>query len=348
MPFIATATGWEWRSFGLRMPPRNKEEIFVSARSDARELQRLLDDLRNAGYRQYRAQLLYVYEALNRTPRFRAVFDLLAAETSNFAVDDWVNTRVFAANPTCHEWPASNKHKLRALHRILEWAATEDKIQPAAVGRIFELSNNLDEHARSFSRHVVSPLMAYLEASLNNGSDTLYRLERVRRQTEWFEQEKLYEAFLSDSAKGEALYDRRVREFLFADGIDYPFSQPASPSGKADVVSGLESDDPLVCEIKLFDGDRYGAPYLAQGVVQARRYARDYGKAAAHLVIFNLSDDHLHLPSDEPGAMPPRLQIDGVTIFMSVVQAKPVLSASKDRRPVREITRDQLVPSTSP
>jgi hypothetical protein len=318
----------------------------MSASSDARELQRLLNGLRDAGNRQYKTQLRYVYDALVGTARFRAVFDMLAAETSDFAVDNWVGQQVFSANRTCHQWPASEKHKLRVLHRIMEMAATKDDVQPVAVGRIFEYTDNLDENGTAFSRHVVNPLLAYLEACLNNASDTLRLLERMRRQVEWFEQAKLYAEFSADTGKGEWLYDNRVREFLFAEGIDYPFSQPGSPSGKADVVGGLDGEDPLVCEIKLYDGSSYGVSYLRQGVVQALRYARDYGKAVAHLVVFNLSDERLHLPSDDPDGAPARMQIDGVSLYMVVVQAKPVPSASKDRRQVREVQRDQLVPST--
>ena len=113
-------------------------------------------------------------------------------------------------------------------------------------------------------------------------------------------------------------------------------------------MGGLDGEDPLVCEIKLYDADSYGVRYVRQGVVQALRYARDYGKAVAHLVIFNVSDERLQLPSDEPTTVTlPRLQVEGVTLFMVLVQAKPLPSASKDgTRPVREIQRDQLVPPT--
>jgi hypothetical protein len=64
--------------------------------------------------------------------------------------------------------------------------------------------------------------------------------------------------------------------------------------------------------------------------------------------VFNVSDERIQLPSDEPTSVtPPRLQVEGVTLFMVVVQAKPLPSASKDRnRQVREIQRDQLAPPT--
>jgi hypothetical protein len=315
--------------------------------NELRELKRLFDALREAGFKQYKVQLSYVHDLLRRTPRFRSIFELLKTKTSEFDVDAWMKNEVFGARRACHEWPPTEPEKLRVLLRIMEVCATEDACDPTNVGRILSYGENLDESAQAFTTHVVFPLVDYLQARLGTESEVLHHFERMRRQIEWFEQPKLYAEFDANPSKGEAIYDRRVREFLFADGIDYPYSQPASPAGKADVVAGLDSDDPLVCEIKLYDGGGYRVPYLKQGVGQAIRYAHDYGKSSAYLVVFNLSDDRLQLPSDEPvDRTPPRLQVEGVTVFIVVVQAKPLPSASTDRhRQVRTVERDQLVPT---
>lgn len=107
-------------------------------------------------------------------------------------------------------------------------------------------------------------------------------------------------------------------------------SQPASPSGKVDMLADVDSDDPLSCEVKLFDGDSYGVSYLAKGFQQAHRYAEDYGHTAAHLVVFNLTARQLELPSDDTDVgWPPRLNLAGVTVFIVVVQAAPRQSASR-------------------
>lgn len=84
---------------------------------------------------------------------------------------------------------------------------------------------------------------------------------------------------------------------------------------------------------------------IAAGIQQAIRYARDYGKTVAYLVIFNLSADHLALPSDDPERRgPPCLRVGGVTVYMVVVQALPVGSASRQGRANDVVvTRGQLV-----
>jgi hypothetical protein len=116
----------------------------VPIAADARELQRRLDGLRDAGNRQYKTQLRYLHDALTRIPRFHAVFDVLAAETADFDVDKWVQERVLGVRQTCHEWPAQEKQKLRVLRRILEAAATQDNLDPVGIGRQFEYEDNLD------------------------------------------------------------------------------------------------------------------------------------------------------------------------------------------------------------
>jgi hypothetical protein len=312
----------------------------------SQELQRLYNALRRAGFGQYRVQLHHFWAALVAMPRVASVFGILASTTTDFDVDAWVKDHVFGARRTCHEWPPEEAARLRVLHRIAESAAAEGGFDPTSVGRHLVYGDDLNDCAQAFTEHIIVPLMEYIEARTGTASEMLHHLERFRRQVEWFEQEALYSASVTEGG-GEKVYDRRLREFLFASGVDFPFSQPVSASGRADVVADLEREDPLVCEIKLYDGDGRGVRHLRQGVAQAIRYARDYGQPVGHLVVFNLSDNHLQLPSDggAPAEHPAHLHVEGVTVFIVAIQAKPVESASADRRRVQEFGREDLVPS---
>jgi hypothetical protein len=198
-----------------------------------------------------------------------------------------------------------------------------------------------------FVDEAVEPLIEYLQERLAAETDILYVLGRYRRRVLWFEQESLWERYGADTKRGEALYDTDLRRFLFEQGVDYPYSQPVSPSGRADVVAQLESDDPFACEVKLFDGGRYGHAYLAKGLHQAVRYAEDYGQTDAYLVIFNLSEFVVELPTDDPDAgWPERLVVGGITVFLVLVQARPLAVASKaGKTSTSVIAREQLVTS---
>jgi hypothetical protein len=209
----------------------------------------------------------------------------------------------------------------------------------------FSASSRFDEMARDFVEQVAQPLIDYLSEQIGDGSSVLYTLERYVRQTEWFDRDRLYHEFNENSQKGEDVYDRHLREFLFREGFNMPYSQQRSPSGTSDVLSDLESDDALVCELKVYDGVNRDIGHLASGVTQALQYATDHRKHAAHLVIVNLTPRPLLLPSDGPEtARPPYLDLPNVRVYLIQVRGLPRESASKQGKtePLR-IDRARLV-----
>jgi hypothetical protein len=208
----------------------------------------------------------------------------------------------------------------------------------------FATSTRFDDQAREFAEQVARPLFDYLGEKIGDSSSVLYALERYARQVEWFDQGRLYGEFQANSRQGEQVYDRHLREFLFHEGFNMPYSQLRSPSGQADVLSGLDTDDPLACELKVFDGQGRNIAHLASGVTQAMQYACDHKTSVGQLVIVNLSTQPLQLPSDGPdGAFPPYLDLPGVRVYVIQVRGLPRESASKQgKTDARIVERDQL------
>jgi hypothetical protein len=135
-----------------------------------------------------------------------------------------------------------------------------------------------------------------------------------------------------------------LREYLVDQGVAFPFSQAASPSGKADVVS--MGDEPLALEIKLFEpAASKDRAYVRQGFSQAYRYASDYGLPAGYLVVFNLTPQSLVFESDHSGRWPSTIAVGDRTVFSVVIDAHPDrLSASRDKTLARvELERDYLL-----
>lgn len=243
------------------------------------------------------------------------------------------------------EWPT----KTEAGRAIFVWdllrhisASDQDIIQFLSV---FSSETKYDAMARDFAEQVVRPLFDYLDEQIGEGSSVLYSLERYVRQIEWFDQQRLYAEFQANTRQGEDVYDRHLRKFLFREGFDMPYSQLHSPSGRSDVLSGLESDDPLVCELKVYDGENRDIGHLASGVTQALQYANDHGKPTAHLVIINLTTRPLQLPSDGPdNVYPPYLDLPGARVYLIQVRGLPRESASRQGRTEPLIVqRTQLV-----
>lgn len=205
--------------------------------------------------------------------------------------------------------------------------------------------NNIDEIWREFAERILRPMFDYLEEQLGAESSILYVLERYVRRVEWFDRNELYDHAMTDTRKTEEVYDTDLRRFLFSEGINMPFSQAQSASGLSDMVTDLDTDDPLVCEVKVFDAANRGKRHLASGLHQAISYATDYGKQTAYLVIINISGRPLGLPShDESRTWPPFVTVSGVRVYLVAVRAKRAESASKLGKPVPiTITYDDLV-----
>ena len=212
-------------------------------------------------------------------------------------------------------------------------------------GRALSVGNdNIHALARQFTERIVSPLFDFLHEQVAAESSVLYVLERHVRRVEWFDRADLYARAMEDTHKAEEVYNIDLRRFLFSEGINMPFSQAKSASGLSDVLAGLDTGDPFVCEIKIFDAASRGKRHLASGVNQVLQYASDYGKQVSYLVITNLSGRPLNLPSeDNPRTWPPRITIAGVRVHLIAVRALPTPPASKQGKPTPvTITYDDL------
>jgi hypothetical protein len=221
------------------------------------------------------------------------------------------------------------------------WSAIEQLADAQNQNEACNLLSRIDsEYTRAqstFAKEVVSPLSDYLVGSLTTSSVTLYLLWRYKLWAEWFEADRLREVYGTD---GEDGLDNDVRRFLFESGVDYPFSKPRSPSGEADVVASLETDDPLVLEIKVWDSlKRYKENRVRDGLRQVMDYASDYGKSTGYVVVFNLDPVPLEFIGDMSGAQDiPRIERDRTYYFVAVnIAEQEKKAAQRDKgRPVRQ------------
>ncbi len=297
-----------------------------------------------ASFMTYRREMEYFRKFILSVPALSAIVDNIQQSEPDLDPDKW-----YAENFKFKEYdfPESEIGRAKFVWRIIERIASAE-LDAFQVSHVFlNGASNVDERIRLVTEQLVEPFVNFLEFRIGTESDILYLLDKVKRRIEFFDKERLYTECMAGERHREEVYDRYVRQFLFDQGVDYPFSQPRSASGEADIVSGLETDDPLVSEIKLYDGDSYGVAYLEKGFNQAVQYAQDYGKTSAYLLIMNLSDQNLHMPTDEDVQIwPPRLHTAGVTVYMVVVRAKPLSSASqRGKQTTKQVSRDDLIRS---
>lgn len=192
-------------------------------------------------------------------------------------------------------------------------------------GRDFEdTKNNLIED-------LITPLIYYFHDKLEKANSTIYLLEKYKRRTEWFTKQYLLHKYQESTKSYEQIFEDDLRLFLFDQGIDYPFSTPKSASGRADIIGSIDTSDPIVLEIKIFDRQKnYGKNRIKEGFTQVLKYANDYNKDLGYLVIFNLDNAEVNLKFSEQNMIfPPMLTFNNKTFFFVVVNILIQESASK-------------------
>jgi len=195
----------------------------------------------------------------------------------------------------------------------------------------------------SFHKIFTEYLQSYINYKLENGDFILYLLYKYKCQCEWFNNEELLEKYFNDTAHGEDLLTKDLRKFLFNNGIDYPFSEPNTPSGKPDLVF-VNNNNPLALEVKLYGGkNNYGKSYIKKGFHQAINYANDYNKSYAYLFIFNLSDKLLEFNLKDNNE-PTHININNKSIFIVVVNLTDnKKTASQIQKEIVQINEEYLI-----
>ena len=311
-----------------------------------RDLRVRLQDRRNRMHRidwiQYQVELKQFVNFLDGTPHFRSLLTVLdASEPLDF--EQWKTEEASGRRVLL---PQSETQRAKVCHRIIQECANAENDRTAMEwGGRFSTSFDFPVMCETLTKTVLDPLVNYLHDRIDDSSHVLFALERFKFKVEWFRQEELHQKYENDTRRGEANLNSVLREALFDYGIDYPFSEPVSPSGRTDVVAMLDSDDALVLEVKVFDPDRQrDKRHICQGFHQVNRYADDYQQIVGYLVVFNCSDRQIVFPSEAGGEVPPRITHAGKTFFLIVVDVNPNRpSASKESPSRREqITLEDL------
>ena len=307
-----------------------------------RNLRVRLQERRNRLYKTdsitYDAELRYLLQFLDENTYIRSLLATLDANTS-VDFEEWISELSIDGKA---QFPKIEEGRAKVCYAILRMCVdVRQNYGTLEWARYFSFESNYSAMLRDLTEAVVDPFVNFLHDRIDDGGNVLCLIERFKLKAEWFRRKELYLLYQEDTSVGEASLDQELRANLFDGGIDYPFSQPSSPSGKADIIALLGSDDPLVLEVKVFDPDlSKGKSHLRQGFHQVLRYANDYNQNLGYLVIFNCSDRQLVISSaDATGAeFPPRITYGGKIFFVIPVDIHPdTASASKEMPASRQV-----------
>ena len=246
------------------------------------------------------------------------------------------------------EWPIIDDRRYAfQWSAITQLANTRD---PDASNLLMRIGSDILHSQSTFTQEIITPLSDYLINSLETSSTMLYLLWRYKLWAEWFEAERLRKIYRDG---GERNLDSDLRRFLFESGIDYPFSQPRSPGGQADVVANLETDDPLILEIKVWDSEkRYKENRVRDGLRQVVDYTDKYGKDIGYVVVFNIDSIPLEFIGETNNRVKPaRIERNHTYYFISVniAEQEPPISQKDKGKPVivHEIQLNELWDSSA-
>lgn len=312
------------------------------------DLRAKLQDRKNRLYKvgvsQYETELRFFLQFLDDNPCLRALVHTLDADKS-IDFGEWCQTD---ANRHEVRFPPSELGRAKMCYEILKLCAFDPKEEQSIHwGMRFTHETQSARSLEALNEEVLQPFVNFLHDRIDEAGGVLYLIERFKIKVEWFRKHELFSLYTEDTSRGEDSLDRKLRESLFEGGIDYPFSQPLSPSGQADIIALLGSDDPLVMEVKVFDpGKGRSKRHIQQGFHQVLKYADDYNQPVGYLVVFNCSDGHLVFQPESNGEheFPTRVTHAGKTFFLISIDLQAERpSASKDRPATRtEISYEEL------
>jgi hypothetical protein len=198
---------------------------------------------------------------------------------------------------------------------------------------------------RTFAENYIDPMVYYIHDQLDGSNSTLYLLEKYKRRTEWFLAGNLLEKYHSANSSYEKVFEDDLRMYLFDQGVDYPFSTPDAPSGRTDIVGLINTKDPLILEIKIFDKDKgYRKNRIISGFSQIVKYTGDYNKHVGYLVVFNVDEVEIEIQQPNPNRhFPCRIEFNGKIFYIIIVNLNFGTSASKlGKLNVEQISTSEL------
>lgn len=210
----------------------------------------------------------------------------------------------------------------------------------------WDLSVNGQDKKSAFIELYIAPIINLLHDYIDKFNSTIFLLEKYKRRTEWFTRESLLLKYSSVEANYEKVLEDDLRLFLFDQGIDYPFSTPSSPSGRADIIGAIDTTDPIIIEVKIIDANKkYGKNRVKEGFTQIQKYANDYNKDVGYLVIYNFDATDVNFNfTASSNSFPPMLIFQNRKFFFVVINLFKGESASKSGKTKSiDITEKDLI-----
>jgi len=201
------------------------------------------------------------------------------------------------------------------------------------------------EAQEHFFDHYVEFLYDYIDEHLDDQRALLALLRRYKHRCEWFERERLYKLWESDTQNGELRLAEDLYAYLHDQGIDFTM-ETESASGRIDLVKAQTGMEPLVADVKLFHTDKSkDKSYIAKGIGQIYQYTQDFNQPFGYLIVFNICEDRIDLALSGVNQNTPFVVHNNKTLFVLEIDIFQYKDPASKRGKIKshEITEDYLI-----
>ena len=190
----------------------------------------------------------------------------------------------------------------------------------------------------------LEPLYEYVDEQLDDQRAMLALLLRYKHRSEWFHRDDLSAIVQREPQRGERLLAIDLYSYLHDQGIDFTI-EPSSITGEIDLIAAQGSEDPLLADAKIFDGDKRGKAYIRKAFNQIYTYTQQYNEPFGYLVIFKTTDRDLHFALSAVSRSTPVVVYNHKTVFMLTIDIYPHPKPVSQRDPLKavEITEEDLI-----
>ncbi|NEQ36023.1 MAG: hypothetical protein F6K40_06885 [Okeania sp. SIO3I5] len=288
------------------------------------KLQRRFKQLSESEHRNFHNYLNVFWDFL-QSPQFKTILENLAylhpemeITARNFVIELEQSVKSYPPFDDTFE-----KQSAIAYFIIKECIKRDDNSKVEyLVGANYINNFSQEESINAFISYVVRPLYEYINESLEENTVISYFLVRYKHRSEWFQRENLHNLYKSKTGKGEKNLCLNLYEYLFEQGIDFSI-EPWSISGEADLVLDKSSDNPVIADAKIFDGQDKNKSYLLKGFRQIYQYTLDYNQPFGYLIIFKICEEYLNFEVTQNNQSVPCVVHNNKTIFFLTIDIYP-------------------------
>lgn len=184
----------------------------------------------------------------------------------------------------------------------------------------------------------------YLDEALDDQRAMLALLFRYKQRSEWFHRERLWELQRRDSGNAERALAHDLYAYLHDQGLSFHI-EPSSITGRIDLIAAQDTDDPLLLDAKIFDGDSRSRAYVCKGFQQIYTYTQQHNESFGYLMLFKTTDRDLQFDMSLSGLDVPTVVFNHKTLFLLTVDLFPHAKPVSQRDPLRviRITEEDLI-----